>query len=174
MKIIVNGLDLSDAIAKVSKALPVREVAPVLECIKIVAENDRLTLYATDKDLAIEKTIDANVIVGGAFLVPGKIFGEYIRNIASEEDISLEITDENRLTIRSVNSECNISTLDVDDYPETEQVSGDHYFAIQECNLREIINNGIRQVQLPSKRSLLPQSTHLLALGDCRLLLLQR
>ena len=73
MKIIVNGLDLSDAISKVSKALPVREVAPVLECIKIVAENDRLTLYATDKDLAIEKTIDANVIVGGAFLVPGKI-----------------------------------------------------------------------------------------------------
>ena len=94
MKIIVHGLDLSDAIAKVSKALPVREVAPVLECIKIVAENDRLTLYATDKDLAIEKTIDANVIVGGAFLVPGKIFGEYIRNIANEEDISLEITDE--------------------------------------------------------------------------------
>jgi DNA polymerase-3 subunit beta len=155
MKIIVNGLDLSDAIAKVSKALPVRDVAPVLECIKIIAENDKLTLYATDKDLAIEKTIDANVIVGGAFLIPGKIFGEYIRNIASEEDISLETTDENRLTIRSVNSECNISTLDVDDYPETEQISGDHYFAIQECNLREIINNVIFAVATDDSRPML-------------------
>ena len=55
MKIIVNSLDLNDAVAKVSKALPSKDVAPVLECIKITAENDRLTLYATDKDLAIEK-----------------------------------------------------------------------------------------------------------------------
>ena len=155
MKIIVNGLDLSDAIAKVSKALPVRDVAPVLECIKITAENDTLTLYATDKDLAIEKTIEANVIVGGAFLVPGKIFGEYIRNIASEEDVSLETTDEGRLTIRSASSECNISTLDVDDYPEAEQISGEHYFAIQECSLREIINNVIFAVATDDNRPML-------------------
>ncbi len=65
MKIIVNSLDLNDAVGKVSKALPNRDVAPILECIKITAENDMLTLYATDKDLAIEKTIEANVIVGG-------------------------------------------------------------------------------------------------------------
>ncbi len=156
MKIIVNGLDLNDAIAKVSKALPVREVAPVLDCIKITAENDRLTLYATDKDLAIEKTIEANVIVGGAFLVPGKIFGEYIRNIANEEqDISLEMTDDNRLSICSANSECHISTFDVDDYPETKQIGGDNYFAIQERNLREAITNVIFAVATDDSRPML-------------------
>ena len=53
MKIIVNSLDLNDAISKVSKALPARDVAPVLECIKVTAENDKLTFFATDKDLAI-------------------------------------------------------------------------------------------------------------------------
>ena len=63
MKIIVNSLDLNDAISKVSKALPARDVAPVLECIKVTAENDKLTFFATDKDLAIEKTVDANVII---------------------------------------------------------------------------------------------------------------
>lgn len=70
MKIIVNSPDLNDAISKVSKALPARDVAPVLECIKVTAENDKLTFFATDKDLAIEKIVDANVIVGGAMLVP--------------------------------------------------------------------------------------------------------
>ena len=73
MKIIVNGLDLNDAISKVSKALPVRDVAHTLECIKIVAQDDMLTLFATDKDLAIQKTIDANVVVAGSFLIPGKL-----------------------------------------------------------------------------------------------------
>ena len=71
MKIIVNGLDLNDAISKVSKALPVRDVTQTLECIKVVAHDDTLTLFATDKDLAIEKTIDANVVVAGSFLIPG-------------------------------------------------------------------------------------------------------
>ena len=156
MKIIVNSLDLNDAVGKVSKALSAKDVAPVLECIKITAENDKLTLYATDKDLAIEKTIDANVIVGGAFLVPGRIFGDYIRNIADNgSDISLEMADENRLLVSSANSECNIGTLDVDDYPETENILGDNYFAIQESNLREIINNVIFSVATDDSRPML-------------------
>lgn len=156
MKIIVNSLDLNDAVAKVSKALPNRDVAPVLECIKITAENDRLTLYATDKDLAIEKTIDANVIVGGGMLVPGKIFGEYIRNIADNgNDISLENTDENKLFISSANSECTIGTLDIMDYPEVETINGAKYFAIQEINLKEIITNVIFAVATDDSRPML-------------------
>lgn len=156
MKIIVNSLDLNDAVAKVSKALPNRDIAPVLECIKITAENDRLTLYATDKDLAIEKSIDANVIVGGGILVPGKIFGEYIRNIADNgSDISLENADENKLFISSANSECTIGTLDIMDYPESESLSGAKYFAVQEMNLKEIITNVIFAVATDDSRPML-------------------
>lgn len=156
MKIIVNSLDLNDAVSKVSKALSVKDVAPVLECIKITADNDKLTLYATDKDLAIERTIDANVIVGGSFLVPGRIFGDYIRNIANKDtDISLEMVEDYRLLVSSQSSECNIGTLDVDDYPEIESVSGGNYFAIQETNLREIINNVIFSVATDDSRPML-------------------
>ena len=68
-----DSVKLNEAIAKVSKALPSRDVSPVLECIKVTAENDKMTLFATDKDLAIEKTIDANVIVSGAFLAGWQI-----------------------------------------------------------------------------------------------------
>ena len=155
MKIIVNGLDLNEAIAKVSKALPSRDVSPVLECIKVTAENDKMTLFATDKDLAIEKTIDANVIVSGAFLVPGRVFCDYIRSIANETDISLEMTDENRLEICTSGSECNIATLDLDDYPEMEEIGGPNYFAVQESSLKEIINNVIFAVATDDTRPML-------------------
>ena len=138
------------------EALSNKDVAPVLECIKVTAENDRLTLYATDKDLAIERTIDANVIVGGAFLVPGRIFGDYIRNIAENgSDISLEMTEDNRLLVSSANSECNIGTLDVDDYPETESIGNTNYFAITEANLKETINNVIFSVATDDSRPML-------------------
>lgn len=156
MKIIVNSLDLNDAISKVSKALPVRDVAPVLEHIKLTAENDKLTLFATDKDLAIEKTVDANVIVGGELLVPGRVFGDYVRNIADNaNDISLETAEDGRLVISTSGSECNITTLDAEDYPETEQVSDENYFAIQEINLKEIINNVIFSVATDDSRPML-------------------
>ncbi len=156
MKIIVNSLDLNDAIAKVSKALSGKDVAPVLECIKITAENDSMTLYATDKDLAIEKKIDANVIVSGAFLVPGRIFGDYIRSVAENaEDISLEMTEENKLVISTAGSECNISTLDVEDYPETEEIEGNNYIAIQERNLKEAIGKVLFSVATDDSRPML-------------------
>ena len=54
MKVICDGLDLSDAVLKVSKALAVKTVNPVLEGIKISAKNDTLTLTATDTELTIE------------------------------------------------------------------------------------------------------------------------
>ena len=155
MKIIVNSLDLNDAVAKVSKALPGKEVAPVLECIKFTAENDKLTLFATDKDLAIEKTIDANVIVGGQMLVPGKIFAEYIRNIAdADSEVSLD-TDENRLMISTGGSDCNIATLDVDDYPEVEEIGNSSYFAIVERNLKALVNNVLFSVATDDSRPML-------------------
>lgn len=156
MKIIVNSLDLNDAISKVSKALPTKDVAPVLECIKITAENDTLTLFATDKDLAIEKKIDANVIVGGAFLVPGRIFGDYIRSVVNNGDeVSLEIAEENRLNISTAGSECNIGTLDVDDYPDSEEIGSDNYFAIQEMNLKAAIDNVLFSVATDDSRPML-------------------
>jgi DNA polymerase-3 subunit beta len=156
MKIIVNGLDLNDAIARVGKALPTRDVSPILECIKIVAENDKMTLFATDKDLAIEKTIDANVVVAGSFLVPGKFFSEYIRSIAMETEISLEMDDGNKLFISSQNSECNIACQDVINYPDVEKPEkGEKAFAITEGNLKDAINKVIFSVATDDTRPIL-------------------
>lgn len=152
MKILVNGLDLNDAIVKVSKALSNREVAPVLECIKFVATDDKLTLFATDKDLSIEKTIEANVIVGGSFLVPGKIFAEYIRSIATETEVSLEIEDDGRLNVSCDASQSNFACMDISSYPAIDTVSNDVFFAITEYNLKEIISKVIFSVATDDTR----------------------
>ncbi|MCM1042696.1 MAG: DNA polymerase III subunit beta [Corallococcus sp.] len=155
MKTIVNGEQLYDAIAKVSKALPSRDVAQTLECIKVVAQNDKLTLLATDKDLAIEKTIEANVIVAGAFLIPGKLFGEYIKNFATEVEISMELNDELKLIISSAGSECFIQCFDISNYPETEEMEGDNFFTVTERNIKEIIGQVIFSVATDDTRPIL-------------------
>ena len=61
MQILCEGLDLADAVLKVSKAIAAKTTNPVLEGIKLVAEDDTLTLFATDLELSIEKKIRAQV-----------------------------------------------------------------------------------------------------------------
>ena len=54
MKVILNGNELADALQKVVKALPIKRSNPILECVKITAIGDVITLFATDLELAIE------------------------------------------------------------------------------------------------------------------------
>ena len=48
MKVICSGGDLSDAVGKVIKAVSARNANPILEGIKLKAEQGTLTLTATD------------------------------------------------------------------------------------------------------------------------------
>ena len=55
MELVCDGLDLSDAVLKVSKAISSKTTNPVLEGIKLIAVGNELTLLATDLELSIEK-----------------------------------------------------------------------------------------------------------------------
>ena len=74
MQVVCEGLDISDAVIKVSKAIPTKTTNPVLEGIKLVAKEDTLTLSATDLDLSIEKKIKADVKIEGEAVIPGRFF----------------------------------------------------------------------------------------------------
>ena len=51
----------------------------VKQGIKMVCENDKLVLSATDLEMSVEKTIRAEVESSGETVVPGRLFGEYIK-----------------------------------------------------------------------------------------------
>ena len=99
MKLICEGLDLCDAVLKVLRAAAVRTPNPVLEGIKLTAREDTVTLCATDQELAIEKTIVADVKIAGEVVVPGKFFAEFVKKLSNEQ-IELSLTNENTLKIK--------------------------------------------------------------------------
>ena len=84
MKVECNGNDLSEAVAKVIKAVPARSTNPVLEGIKLSAEDGTLTLTATDLELSIEHMIRATVIESGETVVPGKLFADFVKKLTSQ------------------------------------------------------------------------------------------
>ena len=99
MKVVCQGAELSDALAKVTKALPVKRSNPILDGVKLTAEGDTLTVFATDLELAIEKKINAEVLIEGECVVPGKLLADYAKKI-EEEQVELDATGENKLIIK--------------------------------------------------------------------------
>ena len=106
---------LSDAALTVSKACAVKTVIPALECIKLHAANDGLTLTAYDGEISIEKKIPAEIFEEGEICVNGKMFSDFVNKIAGFEVVVY--TKDNVVGIRYADSESNMSALPAEDFP---------------------------------------------------------
>ena len=83
MKFYCDGLLLSDAAVTVSKACSSKTVKPIMECIKMSAKNDVLTLLAYDGEISIEKKIKAEVVEEGEICVNGRFFSDFLNKVSS-------------------------------------------------------------------------------------------
>lgn len=154
MQIICDGLDLSDAVLKVSKAISNKTTNPILEGIKLVAEEDVLTLSATDTELSIEKKIKAEVKVEGETVVPGKFFTEFMKKLSSEK-IELELNSQNQLKIKYMDSESFIQCFVTNEYPSFNQIDSSDKFSITNLNFKNLINKSIFSVAVDDSRPIL-------------------
>lgn len=148
------GLELSDAFLKVSKAISNKVTNPILEGIKISAEDNELTLSATDTDLSIEKKIKADVKVEGETVVPGKFITEFVKKL-SNSDIELEVNDKNQLLIRYDGNESIIQCYNPVEYPGFKKLKTDEWFGISQKNLKSLISKTIFSVAMDDSRPIL-------------------
>ena len=154
MRLFCEGLDLSDAVLKVIKAVSNKTTNPILEGIKLVADNDTLTLIATDGELAIEKKIKANVDVEGSTVVPGKLFMEFAKKLTSEQ-IELTLNDKNQLKLKYTDSEVFMQCLNVNEFPVIQQIKSAQFFTVKQNDLRELVEKTIFCVALDDTRPIL-------------------
>lgn len=121
MKFICSRQNLSKALNTVSKAVSIRTTIPILKGILISAEsNGNLKLMASDMDLSIEKTIEADIVEQGSVVVFAKLFTDIIRKLP-EEPITVSVKEGN-VNIKSNNSEFNLVALSADDFPEIGEI----------------------------------------------------
>ena len=151
MKLICQGVELSDAVIKVTKALNSKNVSPILEGIKLTAKDDCLTLFATDLELAIEKKINAEVLVEGETVVPGKFFGELVKMLTNEQ-IELSLDDSQKLKIKYTDGEVEKKCFPVEEYPELERIESAKGFVILSKELKDLITKTIFSVSVDEGR----------------------
>lgn len=138
MKLICDGLDLSDAVLKVSKALSVKAANPILEGIKITAKGDTLTLLATDMELTIEKKIKAEVLMEGETVVVGKYFVDFAKKLEKEQVELCRLYD-GQLQIKYSDSESELQVFPAENFPKIEKDEDGVYFEISQADFKSVV-----------------------------------
>lgn len=139
MKIICEGLDLSEAVLKVIKACASRTTVPVMECVKIAAKNDTITLTATDGEIAIQKKIKAEVCEEGEICVPGKFFSDFIKKL---EGVQITLYAENgMMDIIYADSQTSMQVLPADDFPKVDTEVNENAVVIKTEELKKLISS---------------------------------
>ena len=137
MKFVCDGLSLSEAVLKVSKACAVRTTAPVMECIKLSAFGEEVTLLATDGELSIRKSVKAEIFEEGETCVPGKLFSDFIGKLSGEE-VSIA-TGEKGVEIRYRDAGTFMQSLPAEEFPKIDFTVGENSFTMKQAQLKKII-----------------------------------
>ena len=154
MKLICEGLDLSDAVLKVIKATASKTTNPILEGIKLRAGEDTLTLTATDLELSIEKTIPADVKIEGEVVVPGKFFAEFVKKLSNEQ-IELTLEGKNQIKIEYTDSEGFLQCMNNEEFPQIKEFTSPEKIVLKNNDFKDLINKTIFSVAVDDSRPIL-------------------
>lgn len=138
MKFTCNQQILTKAINTVSKAVTNRTTIPILKGILLKAKDNKLILTASDLDLSIEKTIHTHVSEEGEIVVLSKLFGEIIRKLPNE-DITIELKEENNISIECSTSQFNIVCFPSDEFPNIGEIEEQSKLVLNRELFKEMI-----------------------------------
>ena len=92
MKVICNRGALLEALNVAGTVVPTRSTMPVLQCVKVTAADDKLTIAATDREAGVRYT-DSQVQIeqAGEALLPADKFRDIVRE-SVDDTLSIEVT----------------------------------------------------------------------------------
>src|SRR2546423_6357357 len=90
MKVTIERAALLKSLGHVHRVVERRNTIPILANVLIRAEKSALSLKATDLDLEVIETIDAETAGTGATTVPAHMFYDIVRKLPEGSQIVLE------------------------------------------------------------------------------------
>lgn len=162
MQITVQREKLATAVSHVMKAVSTRTTIPILTGIKLKADEEGLTLTASDSDISIEVHIPleesdqwgVTVHIPGSIVLPARIFSEIVRKLPGSEVHML--VDERLVTlIQSGHAEFTINGMNASDFPQLLQIEEDKIFSIPSDLIKTMVRQTVFAVSTSEMRPIL-------------------
>lgn len=139
MKLFCSQKDLDHALNIVNKAIGANNTLPVLNNILLKAEGKKIYFSATNLEIAISCSIDADIRSEGVITVPAKLITSYV-SLLTDEKVELSITEGVTLSINSTSSNTKIKCISADEFPLIPKVEKGDEFNVKVEDLFNSIN----------------------------------
>ena len=140
MKAVIERATLLKALGHVQSVVERRNTIPILSNVLIEASADNaIRLMATDLDLQINESVEAQVETAGAVTVAAHTLFDIARKLPEGSQVSLAASD-GKMQIVAARSRFNLSTLPRDDFPVIAEGDLPTQFELPAATLRQIID----------------------------------
>lgn len=120
---------LGEAVSRAEKIAGKNTTLPVLSGLYLKAENNTLSIRATNLDLCISMVIPAKVEEEGEVVVPAQILSSLISSLQKEKSITFELKGQT-LLVKTGNTEAVIKILTTEDFPLIPIIKDDEAFLL--------------------------------------------
>src|SRR5919106_534130 len=155
MKVRCMRDELAQKLGVVARAVSTRTAVQVLLGVMLRTEGGRLHLAATDMELSLRASLDADVDGEGAIVVPGRVLVDIVRLLPTGE-VSLEHrAEEGVVRVESGRSSYRLHTYSVEDFPRLPELDTLQTFTVQREPLLDTIARVSRSASRDESRPVL-------------------
>jgi DNA polymerase-3 subunit beta len=141
MKLTIERAALLKALGHVQSVVERRNTIPILANVLIEAAKDKISLTATDMDIAIVETVPGEVARAGTTTVQAHTLYDIVRKLPEGSQVGLEtVGDKGQVSLRAGRSSFALAALPAEDFPKMTGGELPHSFELSVSDLRNLID----------------------------------
>ena len=138
MKFKIQREDLLTPLQQVIGAVEKRQTLPALANVLIKADNDQLSITATDLEIELVSKVQQMMDEPGEITLPAKKLLDICKSLPAESEISIDV-DVDRAIVKSGRSRFTLTTLPASDFPALDEITSVYEFSLPQNILKELI-----------------------------------
>jgi DNA polymerase III subunit beta len=155
MKVVCQRDDLAQRLGVVARAVSTRANVQILSGVLLRAEAGRLNLAATDMELSLRSSLEAQVEGEGAAVVPGRLLVDLVR-LLPENEVTIEHkAEENVVHVTCGPSSATLNTYAAEDFPRLPDLDAVGTFTVDRDSLLDTVSRVARSASRDESRPVL-------------------
>lgn len=138
MKLQVTQENLAKALNTVARVANSRTTLPILSNVLLKTVNNRLSISATNLDIAISHLIGSKITKTGSITVPARLMQDFVTSLP-DSVLDLELK-ENKLKITTDQYESTINGVSAEDFPVMPAISGGNAWKVPASDFKKALN----------------------------------
>ncbi len=139
MRAKLNHADLLEGIQSIQNVIPSRATLPVLLNFLLETHEGLVRITATDLDMGISKNIPAEIQEDGKITIPARRFGEIVRELPEEKDITISVKKNNSIHINCGACFFKLMGMPAEEFPKIPKIDKEKNFALKQKELKQML-----------------------------------